>query len=398
MTDAEATLTPAEDNPWYLLATLYDAADWGDEERQAENRVAWNRYYASRWTAKDLEHLKGRVAEEELKPFDGQELTQIRQKFAERARQRSINMPSHDLEIDFQSCHFNDKLRLHGYVFAHATFNGAEFSEHASFSRVTFTGNAEFINAKFIQDAEFINAEFSWNTNFSSAIFSGDAYFNRATFSGPANFRGATFSNKAIFTNAEMKAPTFFEVCRFDKFPPQLHGATLHQRTNWRRVSWPRLKGLELQEVEDLTDDYSVLKLEMDKQKRHEDELMFFSKELECRQVELGIIKGFHILLYGWTCNYGQSIILPLCWLINLIILGWNLIMSAYMPEITWDKALLTSIANCLGSFGVHKELVGSLLKCASVGTQMLLMLQGITALILLFLIGLGLRNRFRMK
>ncbi len=72
--------------------------------------------------------------------------------------------------------------------------------------------------------------------------------------------------------------------------------------------------------------------------------------------------------------------------------------MLTYMPEITWDKALLASIANSFGSFGVRKELMESLTKAASTGMQMFLMLQGIVALILIFLIGLGLRNRFRMK
>ncbi|MFV3131792.1 hypothetical protein, partial [Niveispirillum sp. KHB5.9] len=147
-----------------------------------------------------------------------------------------------------------------------------------------------------------------------------------------------------------------------------------------------------LRQVEDLTDAYSCLKLEMDKQKRHEDELMFFSKELECRRVEWGAIKGIPILLYGWTCDYGQSFMLPLCWLLNLIIIGFDIMMDL-QTNLPWEKALLVSVANCLGNFSFRKE-IGEL----SIATHMFSMFQGTIALILLFLIGLGLRNRFRMK
>jgi hypothetical protein len=37
----------AEDNPWYLLATLYGVPQsWSDGLRE-KNRVAWNRYFAA---------------------------------------------------------------------------------------------------------------------------------------------------------------------------------------------------------------------------------------------------------------------------------------------------------------------------------------------------------------
>ena len=37
----------AEDNPWYLLATLYGVPKYWDYELRAKNRVAWNRYFAA---------------------------------------------------------------------------------------------------------------------------------------------------------------------------------------------------------------------------------------------------------------------------------------------------------------------------------------------------------------
>jgi hypothetical protein len=48
---AVAAQTPlkikAEDNPWYLLATLYGVPTAGDDKLKAKNRIAWNRYFAA---------------------------------------------------------------------------------------------------------------------------------------------------------------------------------------------------------------------------------------------------------------------------------------------------------------------------------------------------------------
>jgi hypothetical protein len=42
----------AEDNPWYLLATLYGAPEFDNYELQAKNTVAWNRYFAANFDVK----------------------------------------------------------------------------------------------------------------------------------------------------------------------------------------------------------------------------------------------------------------------------------------------------------------------------------------------------------
>jgi hypothetical protein len=51
---AEQTLPKikAEDNPWYLLATLYGVPERGDQELKDKNRRAWNRYFAAISTQK----------------------------------------------------------------------------------------------------------------------------------------------------------------------------------------------------------------------------------------------------------------------------------------------------------------------------------------------------------
>ena len=58
--EAKPPKKKAEDNPWYLLATLYGAPErWGDE-LQVKNLTAWNRYYASSFDEKVRTNLSRR--------------------------------------------------------------------------------------------------------------------------------------------------------------------------------------------------------------------------------------------------------------------------------------------------------------------------------------------------
>lgn len=471
-THAQLALTPAEQNHWYLLATLHGVPGGQDkEDLQAKNRVTWNRYYASRWRADERECLKGKVPEAELQPFSKQELDEIKALFVKRAGGSDI--PSVYAEVNFARCRFGDDLHFHGYVFSHinfsnATFLGAAdfrtatFSGYADFSSSTFSKDTNFKSAKFLRNASFSSAifsdhsyfcgatlsghnffggakfyknanftttnfcddanfnsvsfsenanfsganfsggahfhfvNFSWYTFFSSASFSGSADFSRASFLGYVNFNGATCRSEVIFTNADLNCPTDFTSCRFRTFPPQFSGAKLHEGTVWRKVYWPSAP-TNPDNVGVFIDAYERLKLEMDRLKKHEDELMFFAKELECRRVAMGLLRGLPIGVYGVLCDYGQSYLRPLGWLLTLILVG----AVQFWPVLGWDflLSLGVSTANTLGPLGLRKELIeAGMLPDLSRWLRFLSGAQMVLGLIFLFLIGLGLRNRFRMK
>jgi hypothetical protein len=354
MTDSDATpaLKQAAQNPWYLLATLYGEPDGLDEELQAKNRVAWNRYYASTWTEEQREMLKGRVDAAELVPFSDAELSEIKERFRSMAEGIQVEMPDADQDIDFTECQFDQGVYFEGYVFGDASF--------------------------------------------SSATFSRSADFRSATFSGSADFSSTTFHRAARFTNSELKAPTDFEKSRFLGEPPRFHGAKLHEDTVWRGVKWP-LAPADPDKAGRFTDAYERLKQEMDRLKKHEDELMFFAKELECRRVAAGWFKGLPIAAYGWFCGYGRSYVKPLIWMVAVFNAGvpalWLL-----QPDLGWGKAVGLSAVNCLAALGIRKDLMGKVLDHLGPGALIVSGAQTVAGLILLFLIGLGLRNRFRMK
>jgi hypothetical protein len=77
----------AEDNLWYLLATIYGVPEPKNPELFANNRRAWNRYFAINLTEEMRRQLieQKRYAEEELpRSLPIEEVHKIRDEFAGR--------------------------------------------------------------------------------------------------------------------------------------------------------------------------------------------------------------------------------------------------------------------------------------------------------------------------
>jgi hypothetical protein len=134
--------------------------------------------------------------------------------------------------------------------------------------------------------------------------------FRSAAFFNEAHFR-ATFKREAEFVNAKMLDKTWFEGAVFKTVPPEFFGAELHEGTVWPgREAWPIPKGKD--EAKGFICAYERLKLEMDRLKKHEDELDFFALELQSRRALIGPWRGLPIALYGLLSDYGRSYARPL--------------------------------------------------------------------------------------
>jgi len=427
----------AEDNRWYLLATLYGVPEFDDEELKKRNRIAWNRYYAGRLeeTRKQLIAEKHHT-EEELTPFSDEELEQIRKDFEARCGVIGKKPPQAIERIDFSNVKFEERwLNFEGFFFgAHVTFENCEFVGfacfrcatfwmaqfkdatfldsaafvgaafwQADFEGVTFSGGAHFLDAVFTSGADFANAKFSFaafaEAKFQSANFSGALVSGRASFDSviieQADFK-ATFEGQVSFVNAEMKGTTSFEHAQFRRSPPQFFGAKLHEGTVWPgRDAWPLPKTKD--EAGDFIHAYERLKLEMDRLKKHEDELNFFALELQSRRVWLGPWAGLPIALYGKLSDYGRDYWRPLIWLffLGLVPTFGFLTSDAIEPLHT----LGFSFASTLNVFGFRKDFFDpQVIAKLPAWLDTLAAAQTILGAILLFLVGLGIRNKFRMK
>ena len=263
---------------------------------------------------------------------------------------------------------------FHGAAFSGgAAFGDATFSNDAIFDRAVFSLNAFFKGTAFFDQASFFGATFSGEADFDGAAFPAGANFNGTSFCDKASFFGATFSRtasfsraslgeKIIFTrfggttsfvNAEMNAETSFQGAIFEKKPPWFFGAKLHQGTVWRDITWPPMPK-DKDNAGEFIDAYACLTLEMDRLKKHDDELDFFALELQSRRVLLGPLRGLPIALYGLVSDYGRSYARPLYALFAVAALGMLvlLLFGALAPR----QSLGLSIANTLNVFGFRKD------------------------------------------
>jgi Pentapeptide repeats (9 copies) len=145
----------AEDNPWYLLATLYGVPEFRDEELRKKNRVAWNRYFAGNLDEARRAQLitMKRHSLEELTPFSSETLHEIEEAFAGRCKglETPLVLPKSDSGIDFSNVQFD----------RYVTFERHLFFDKADFENAVFDGQADFAGATFLGMARFEDAAFS---------------------------------------------------------------------------------------------------------------------------------------------------------------------------------------------------------------------------------------------
>lgn len=319
---------------------------------------------------------------------------------------------------------FSKSCNLRGAIFSGITdLKGASFSGGALFLSATFSGSFHLSNAAFSGNVNLSGATFSDYADLSGAAFSGWATFNDAKFSRKhrATFEKATFGGATSFLNAELEGDTSFARAIFKTHPPSFHGAKLNEGTAFDGVTWPdsppvpvkpgnTKKDKEAKVRDDLEADiknYQRLKQMMETLKKHEDELDFFAKEMACKQAlhrgngETG--KAWLLEMYGTLSDYGRSVLRPLVWLGFVVWASFvGLLASGNCAEATCGtiergKAFALSATSALGFLPMKKEIFANL-DSLSPAAHGFMAANTVLSFILLFLAGLGLRNRFRMK
>ena len=450
----------AKDNPCYRLATLYGQPAKRDDEIAVKNRVTWNRWMASHITDATRASLleARRWSAEELTPLSKGELQDIQSTIGQDIP-NAIDLSNTDFDrsffsrgfvfpefcnfagaifralADFRGTAFVGASDFRGVTFARASiFYGATFGahtnfDHATFAGVTFSGatftgayfgdvcimgdayfdfaifseDVDFRRARFSGSAVFRHAKFDTYAGFERTTFTGASNFRSVIFSGPATFDRATFSEDVSFVDADLKGQTLFTRTKFTK-PPAFFGATLHEGTVWRDAAWPK-PPIEDWEAGRFVDAYERLKLEMDRLKRHGDELDFFIREMQCRRVLLGFWMGLPIAVYGFLSDYGRSYFRPLSLLAATVLVG-TFLFAVHL--VGFSTPLLLDLPHTRQALGISFTNTFGVLSRPLIKPDVLLELpdwlkavstiQTMLGIALLFLFGLGLRNRFRMK
>src|SRR5450631_3572516 len=232
MSDADKpALRPANDNPWYCLATLHgelpEEGEWARKESFGEwpedhirrdldieeivskNRTAWNRWVASTMSDENRASLvKNGFPPHELAPLSPEEQSAFCQALAVRTGgEWEWPLALYPKTYDFSFTHFDRPVAFAGFLFS---------EQIAEFKSAKFCGRADFRSTRF-GPASFNSATFAAASSFESAAFSGYAGFHSATFAESASFKSATFSEHVFFREAQFSGSgsTSFESAKF---------------------------------------------------------------------------------------------------------------------------------------------------------------------------------------
>ncbi|WP_417833576.1 pentapeptide repeat-containing protein [Thalassospira xiamenensis] len=179
-------------------------------------------------------------------------------------------------------------------------------------------------------------------------------------------------------------------------------------RRLWKHHCWP----IKLSRVAEAPQDGARLrrlKEIAETNKDHQAALRFSADENRAKRwIETPWLGSILDMAFSFFCNYGQSILRPTFWLGVIFALSTyaykSLATVKFTNELTaWVQAFILSTSNSLPFLPQSRELrTGALLALydttdPSSFIDALMITQGVLSFIFLFLIGLGLRNRFRL-
>lgn len=318
-----------------------------------------------------------------------------------------------------------------------ASFKAASFACTANFSKARFRTGAYFDDAEFRLPpggALFTQSEFSAEASFNRAKFSVGASFDRAQFRDRASFREAVFDERIVFNNAKFEAETSFRHALF-RTPPRFFEAIQHEDTDFGGVDWkpaeaaysrPWWKDLlacrpwarrkrSVESANDAVRAWDRLALIMNRfEKPHERHTFYRLRMRAQRQPGKTDLLSMMNRLFDITCDYGWGLGRALAWWAGHIVL-FGVILAACAargsssPEPgcgpAWGESVLVSFANAhaiLGLASQHGYLNG-VRDCLTPAVQpdwimpTVGTIQAIIGPILLFLLLLTARNRFRL-
>ena len=327
------------------------------------------------------------------------------------------------------------------------SFRGAAFIGDANFSEVSFQHGALFFGCKFDSGTDFSNAAFADDVKFSSTVFEKRTLFDNveSNAGGLIDFESARFNALVSFTNIKINGRISFSGCHFASaltlhkayfaHPPDFTGTAMTAHLSLYGMTIGQGKTYE--EGDEAL--YCRLKELAATARDHKHEQDFFAHEVRAgrlyqprmkksgmkkfrriqacikkfRQIRRWLRKWHRIqfyfgqipgYIYEYSSNFGRSLLLPLSWLSVI----WVSCAFAYAPNVfCWPSwvdfiiGLKVSTAITLPFLAASHATFASLIKADLINksSNWLLALgfvQGLLALVFLFLIGLALRNRFR--
>ncbi len=321
----------------------------------------------------------------------------------------------------FQKTVFQGQVNCYGACFSDSVyFGGAQFKQGATFLGVEFAGGASFADAIFegiamFNDSRFELTYFSGSempgvlTSFARAKFMNRAYFREVRFGTGNRSKMRGPARRADFTGAEfMQATNFYRAIFVG--PPAFFETKLHEDTDFGQVEWrePRRPGRD--------PGYGIrawerLELMMNTLEKPFDRHRFFRFKMRARRRTQNNFLRILNWLFDKSTDFGWSVERAfICWLGHWV--GFSLVLFLSIePEVkhvdmlgSFVAAVGTSFSNAHAFLGLAGE-NGYLEGCRTFMDQNAMgilttpigTVETIVGPVLLFLLLLAIRNRFRL-
>lgn len=270
-----------------------------------------------------------------------------------------------DIVITFAHAYFGDVTSFDGATFSHlALFYGTDFGNGASFDKATFGDRSNFTNAtlgknctftksKFLgsvtfsrssdgqdkykeqlefRDSSFFKAEFNSDVDFSGRQFIGNTDFHQIKFNGLAKFYGAELSEETYFTLDDAHWPLPPKPKRrIAKTLSRLRHRIRGNHESTTEVPEPETPSARFEEYEKA---FCRLKKIQQGHEARTAEHFFYKLELKARMRRSDIrwTEKFAAGAYGLFSDYGESIGLPLFWLLVSFLIATAVTCCAALP------------------------------------------------------------------
>ncbi|MDE0391477.1 MAG: pentapeptide repeat-containing protein [Rhodospirillales bacterium] len=307
-----------------------------------------------------------------------------------------------------------------GQLFGGVGFEASIFTGAVSFERVTLGVSASFESAKF-----------QGTSNFRNTKCQQQVAFQRATFDRVADFSCAKFKRDVRFHNATFNATTHFRYSEFLQ-PPEFFETDLHEDTDFGGVKWRKAEScysrswwaqiasvfsrgestLDLINASSAIQAWDRLALIMSQSEKLPERHEFYRLRMRAQRRRDGVgILSLANWLFDILCDYGWSVKKALFWWATHFI-GMSILYFSHVKylknnpgQMFWD-CLGVSFSNAHVFFGLTSEgghLYGARerLEASTLDASMLSIAgatQTVIGPILLFLLLLTLRNRFRLR
>ncbi len=307
---------------------------------------------------------------------------------------------------DFYGSKFEGSASFNTNVFTESvSFAGSDFSDRSSFSMTEFFETADFSGSDFFGVATFRGASFSSEAKFSTATFHDRADFGEAVFRGRSKKDAVESASPTRFAATDFKGPVDFSYAKFTSSYPDFSGAVMPEKAAFsaRSKHWPdAIK----QGSEQAKDCCAIVRHILSKQGLPEDEHFFFRREMHFAGQIGSWWQRFPYRAFGLLSDYGHSIARPAIALFAL----WLVPALVYMAVFAWEGALHgkehgmfepfgLSFSNVFRIFGFQRTHFGAdYVRDLHNALEGLAAVQTIFGFVFLFLLGLGLRQRFRLR